>query len=63
MHIHAGEEGDFLERLGCFLRLDNTGAWMIEVYSSLLCDRVSDHVDLYIKLKLGIFVFHMILVT
>ena len=39
------------------LRLDNTGAWAIEIYPSLLCNRVSEHVDLYIKLKLGIFSF------
>ena len=39
------------------LRLDNTGAWAIEVYPSLLCNRVSQHVDLYIKLKLVIFSF------
>ena len=39
------------------LRLDNTGAWAIEVYPSLLCNRLSEHVDLYIKLKLGFFSF------
>ena len=39
------------------LRLDNTGALAIEVYPSLLCNRVSEHVDLYIKLKLVIFSF------
>ena len=39
------------------LRLDNTGAWAIEVYPSLLCNRVSEHVNLYIKLKLVIFSF------
>ena len=37
------------------LRLDNTGARVIEVYTSLLCNRVSEQVDLYIKLKLGLF--------
>ena len=31
------------------LRLDNTGAWVIEVYPSLLCNRLSENVDLYIK--------------
>ena len=40
-----------------FLRLDNTGAWAIEVYPSLLCNRMSEHIDLYIKLKLVIFSF------
>ena len=39
------------------LRLDNTGAWVLEVYPSLLCNRMSENVDLYIKLKLGIFSF------
>ena len=39
------------------LRLDNTGAWAITVYPSLLNNRVSEHVDLYIKLKLVIFSF------
>ena len=39
------------------LRLDNTGAWVIGVYPSLLCNWVSEHVDLYIKLKLVIFSF------
>ena len=39
------------------LRLDNTGAWAIEVYPSLLCNWVSEKVDLYIKLKLGMFSF------
>ena len=39
------------------LRLDNTGAWVIEVYPSLLCNRMSESVDLYIRLKLGIFSF------
>ena len=39
------------------LRLDNTGPWAIEVYSSLLCNQVSEHVDLYIKLKLVMFSF------
>ena len=31
------------------LRLDNTGAWVIEVYPSLLCNRMSENADLYIK--------------
>ena len=48
-----------LHRMFYGLRLDNTGAWVIEVYPSLLCNQVSEHVDLYIKLKL---VIHMILV-
>ena len=39
------------------LRLDNTGAWVIEVYPSLLCKQMSENVDLYIKLKLGMFSF------
>ena len=39
------------------LRLDNTGACVIEVYPSLLCNWMSENVDLYIKLKLGIFSF------
>ena len=39
------------------LRLDNTGAGVIEVYPTLLCNRLSKHVDLYIKLKLGMFSF------
>ena len=39
------------------LRLDNTGAWVIEVYPSLLCNEGYDNVDLYIKLKLRIFSF------
>ena len=39
------------------LRLDNTGAWVIEVFPSLLCNRMSEHVHLYIKLKLVIFPF------
>ena len=38
-----------------FLRLDNTGAWVIEVYSSLLCNQMSKNVDIYIKWKLGMF--------
>ena len=33
------------------------GAWAIKVYPSLLCNRVSEHGDLYIKLKLVIFSF------
>ena len=43
--------------LGFRLRLDNTGALVVEVYPSLLCNRVSEQVDLYIKLKLVIFSF------
>ena len=39
------------------LRLDNTGAWVMEVYPSLLCGLMSENDDLYIKLKLGIFSF------
>ena len=39
------------------LRLDKTGVWVIEVYPSLLCNQMSENVDLYIKLKLGIFSF------
>ena len=39
------------------LRLDNTGAWAIEFYPSLLCNRVCEHIDLYIKLKLICFSF------
>ena len=31
------------------LRLDNTGAWVIEVYPSFLSNRMSENVDLYIK--------------
>ena len=31
------------------LRLDNTGAWAIEVNPSLLCNQISDNVELYIK--------------
>ena len=45
------------EVCGKVLRLDNTGAWVIEVYSSLPCNQMSENVDLYIKLKLGIFSF------
>ena len=30
---------------------------MIEVYPSLLCNPMSENVDLYIKLKLGMFSF------
>ena len=37
--------------------LDKSGAWVIEVYPSLLCNRMSEHVALYIKLKLGILSF------
>ena len=36
------------------LRLNNTGAWVAEVYPSLLCNQTSDNVELYIKLKLRI---------
>ena len=43
--------------LRSMLRLDNTGAWAIGVYPELLCNLVSEHVDLYIKLKLVIFSF------
>ena len=32
-----------------FLRLDNTGAWVIEVNPSLLSNRMSSNVGLYIK--------------
>ena len=39
------------------VRLDNTGARVIEVYPSLLCNQMSEHVDLYIKLKLRSFSF------
>ena len=39
------------------LRLDNTEAWVMEVYPSLLCGLMSENDDLYIKLKLGIFSF------
>ena len=60
--ISARPSGHFLLPLGgqetiLYLRLDNTGAWAIEVYPSLLCNRVSEQVDLYIKLKLVIFSF------
>ena len=44
-------------KLSSGLRLDNTGAWVFEVYPSLLCIRMSENVDLCIKLKLGIFSF------
>ena len=43
--------------LSFLLRLDNTGAWEMEVYPSLLCGLMSESVGLYIKLKLGIFSF------
>ena len=33
------------------LRLDNTGAWVIEVNTLLLCNEEYENVDLYIKLK------------
>ena len=39
------------------LSLDNAGAWAIEVYPALLFNQVSEHVYLYIKLKLVIFSF------
>ena len=45
------------------LRVDNTGAWVTEVYPSLLCNRMSEHVDLYIKMKARNFLFHMMLFT
>ena len=34
------------------LRLDNTGAKVVEVNPLLLCNQMSDNVELYIKLKL-----------
>ena len=37
------------------LRLDNTGALVVEVNPSLLCNQMTDNVELYIKLKLRIF--------
>ena len=40
-----------------FLRLDNTGVCAIEAYPLLLCNQMSEKVDLYIKLKLVIFSF------
>ena len=42
-----------------YLRLDNTctGVCKIEVYPSLLCDQMSEKVNLYIKLKQVIFSF------
>ena len=39
------------------LRLDNTGAWVMEVYPSLLCALMPENDDLYIELKLGLFSF------
>ena len=38
-----------------YLRLDNTGAWVVWVNPWLLCNGMSENIDLYIKLKLGIF--------
>ena len=32
-----------------FLRLDNTGAWVVEVNTSLLCNRMTENVELYTK--------------
>ena len=37
------------------LRLDNTRAKVVEVNPSLICNQMSDNVELYIKLKLRIF--------
>ena len=37
------------------LRLDNTAAKVVDVNPSLLCNQMTDNVDLYIKLKLRIF--------
>ena len=37
------------------LRLDNTGALVVEVNPSLRCNQMCDNVELYIKLKLCIF--------
>ena len=58
---HPSRQYDFLLTTRCVgrkpLRLDNTGAWVIEVFPSLLCNQMSEHVDPYIKLKLGIFSF------
>ena len=31
------------------LRLDNTGAWVVEVNPSLLCNRMTENVELYTK--------------
>ena len=31
------------------LRLDNTGAWMVEVYPQLLCNWKAEDADLYIR--------------
>ena len=49
--------GPMAQKSRHFLRLDNTGAWVMEVYPSLLCGLMSENDDLYIKLKLGIFSF------
>ena len=38
-----------------YLRLDNTGAKVVYVNPLLLCNQMSDNVELYIKLKLCIF--------
>ena len=38
-----------------YLRLDNTGAWVVEFNPSLLRNQMNKNTDLYIKLKLGIF--------
>ena len=35
-----------------YLRLDNTGALVVEVNPSLCCNQMCDNVELYIKLKL-----------
>ena len=53
------DNGNAVQTLNHFskLRLDNTGALVIEVFPSLLCNQMSEHVDSYIKLKLGIFSF------
>ena len=32
-----------------YLRVDNTGAWVMEVFPSLLCDAVAENIHLYIK--------------
>ena len=53
---HA-EEGVGKKGFEVVLRLDNTGAWAFEVFPSLLCYRMIEHIDLYIKLKLVIFSF------
>ena len=53
--VLSGIRSANLNWIKTYLRLDNTGACAIEVYPSLLCNRVSEDVDLYIKLKLVIF--------